>query len=88
MSHHLDLVMKHAVDSAVNAAMERFKDRLGEDRETVHLIAQAAAEIAVAQFQSYCHAEMSLIRADRELRHRDRMLRPPPSMVVLKTQET
>jgi adenine-specific DNA methylase len=77
MSGHLDLVMKHAVDSAVNAAIERFRDRLGEDGETVHLIAHTAAEIAVEQFSSYCAVELSLIKADHELRLRDAMRRPP-----------
>lgn len=35
MSDHLDFVMKRSVDSAVSAAMDRFKDRLGEDKEAV-----------------------------------------------------
>ena len=81
MNDHLDLVMKHAVDSAVSAAMERFRPALGEDTEVAHRAAHLAAEIAVEQFRSYCKVEMSLIEADRELRLRHARLFPP-SMIL------
>lgn len=84
MSNHLDQVMKHVVDSAVNAAMERLRDKDGEGREAVYIIAHAAAEIAVEQFRSYCKVEMSLIMADRESRLREAMLRPPSMMFAQK----
>lgn len=66
-------IARHAIDSAVHGAVERFRDELGDNRELVATIAQIAATTALEQFKTWANAELRLIAAEHKFRA-DRLL--------------
>ena len=82
----LELAMRQAIDSSVHAAAERFKDRLGDDRELYYRIATLAAQNAMEHFKAFCNIHLNMIQADFDRRMEHEMLRPP-AMIFTKPGE-